>query len=79
MKKYEVWKEDLIHKIDDYGEMTLGEIKEFAENFLGNNNQEYGVVFTSREDINEDMEYIEKYGEEDWYLGNYEVIYIKEV
>ena len=60
MEKYKVLKETYEGKfIDDLGEMTLEQIEKLAKSYLGD-------VFTTEEEIKDDMEFIKEDGCEQW-------------
>lgn len=64
--------------IEDYGNMTLDEIKQFGKQFIGNKTY-FGFVFDNIDELYSDIRYIKEVGLETWYLGNGEDIIISEV
>lgn len=60
MKKYRVKKETYKNElIEDLGLMTIEELREYAHQFIGD-------VFYDEKQIDRDMEYIEREGDELW-------------
>ena len=73
MKKYRVIKQTYSGKfIEDLGDMTIEEIEELAEEYIGD-------VFVNEREIQEDMEYIKKHGDELWTCDGQIDIKIEEV
>lgn len=73
MKKYRVIKETYSGKfIEDLGDMTIEEIKELAKEYIGD-------VFVNEKEIQKDMEYIKKCGDELWLCNGKIEIKIEEV
>lgn len=73
MKKYSVIKQTYSGKfIEDLGTMTIEEIEKLAKEYIGD-------VFVNEEDMQDDMEYIKKHGDECWACNGRIEIKIEEV
>lgn len=56
--------------LEDYGDFSYNELKDFCEErFLGESKAEYGVVFETKTELNAGLYAIKTYGEAIWFLG----------
>lgn len=53
--------------IDDLGIMTKEELIEFASQYIGEDTAQYGNIFKNKDDLLEDIDFIERTGNELWF------------